>query len=250
MEKRLMPEAIALADLVMVDSQSTASGIAEVFPQFADKVRVVHLGVTILDNSSEPVLSELNIIKPYFLFVGTIEPRKNLEYLLEAFALIPKSYRRQFSLVISGGKGWGGVEIEKLIRAYELNDSVNLLGYVTDQQLAILYSNARFLAMPSLYEGFGLPLLEAMQYGTPVLTSHSGSMSEVAADGGVLIDPYSVESISAGIQRMLVEDDLIKDLSIKALRRAQDFSWDKCAAETMTVFEEALALRDIRLSRS
>ena len=249
-EKRLMPEAIEMADLVMADSQSTASGIAEVFPQFSDKVRVVHLGVSMPHDPSESALSQLNIIKPYFLFVGTIEPRKNLERLLRAFSMIPELLRSQFSLVIAGGVGWGGVNLEKMIRSYRLQHSVQLLGYVTDHQLAALYSNARFLAMPSLYEGFGLPLLEAMQYGTPVLTSHAGSMVEVAGDGGILIDPYSVESISAGIQKMLLDDELIKILSIKAMRRAQDFSWDKCAAETMAVFEEAIALRDIRLSRS
>jgi glycosyltransferase involved in cell wall biosynthesis len=249
MEKRLMPEAIALADLVMADSQSTASGIAEVFPQFSDKVRVVHLGVSMPHDPSEFALSKLNIIKPYFLFVGTIEPRKNLERLLTAFTLIPKPYRDQFSLVIAGGKGWGGVDLENLIRKHELNDSVKLLGYVSDHQLAVLYLNARFLAMPSLYEGFGLPLLEAMQYGVPVLTSNAGALAEVAGDGGINVDPYSLESIAAGIHKMLFDDELIKSLGENALRRAQNFSWDKCAAQTIAVFEEAIALRDIRLSR-
>jgi glycosyltransferase involved in cell wall biosynthesis len=250
MEKRLMPEAIGMADLVMADSQSTASGIAEVFPQFFHKVRIVHLGVSMFPNLHDPaaLLLQLNVTKPYFLFVGTIEPRKNLEKLLGAFALLPSFYRDQFSLLIAGGKGWGGVELEKLIRESDLKNSVKLLEYVTDQQLGVLYSNARFLAMPSLYEGFGLPLLEAMQYGTPVLTSHKGSMAEVVGDGGLLIDPYSVESISAGIQRMLIDDQLIKTLGNNAFRRAQDFSWDKCAAEAMAVFEEAIALRDIRVA--
>ena len=250
-EKRLMPEAIRLADLVMADSQSTASGIAEVFPEYAHKVRVVHLGVAKYDLSSTSVsLSQLNITKPYFLFVGTIEPRKNLERLLSAFALIPKTLRDHFSLVIAGGKGWGGINLQELIQLKGLEDSVKVLGYVTDSELSVLYSNARFLAMPSIYEGFGLPLLEAMQYGTPVLTSYEGSMVEVAADGGVHIDPYSIESISIGIQRMLVDDQLVKKLGSNALRRSQEFSWDKCAAETMAVFEEAIALRDIRMYRS
>jgi glycosyltransferase involved in cell wall biosynthesis len=152
--------------------------------------------------------------------------------------------------VIAGGKGWGEVNLERLIGKYQLNDSVKVLGYVNDQELASLYSNAKFLAMPSIYEGFGLPLLEAMQYGTPVLTSHEGSMAEVVGGCGMLVDPYSVESISVGIQRMLRDDELIKALGIKALRRSQDFSWEKCATETMAVFEEAIALRDIRMSRS
>jgi glycosyltransferase involved in cell wall biosynthesis len=250
-EKRLMPEAIRLADLVMADSQSTASGIAEVFPEYAHKVRVVHLGVVKSDVTSKSAsLLPINIAKPYFLFVGTIEPRKNLERLLSAFALIPNALRDHFSFVIAGGKGWGGINLQELIQLKGLEDSVKVLGYVTDSELSVLYSNARFLAMPSIYEGFGLPLLEAMQYGTPVLTSHKGSMVEVAADGGVYIDPYSVESISVGIQQMLGDDELIKALGIEALRRSQDFSWEKCAADTMAVFEEAMTLRDIRMSRS
>ena len=250
-EKRLMPDAIRMADLVMADSHSTASGIAEAFPELSHKVRVVHLGVTVLPNSFNPqILLRLKITKPYFLFVGTLEPRKNLDRLLRAFALLPESLRDQFSLVIAGGKGWGEVNLEKLIGKHQLNDSVKVLGYVNDQELAALYSSAKFLAMPSIYEGFGLPLLEAMQYGTPVLTSHEGSMAEVVGGGGILVDPYSVESISIGIQKMLADDGLAEALGNKALNRAQVFSWDKCAAETMAVFEEAIALRDIRMYRS
>jgi glycosyltransferase involved in cell wall biosynthesis len=249
-EKRLMPEAIRMADLVMADSHSTASGIAEFFPQYAHKVRVVYLGVSTLPRSfNNKALLQFNISKPFFLFVGTIEPRKNLDRLLKAFALVPEYFRKQFSLVIAGGKGWGDVNLEKLINGHKLNDSVKLLGYVTDQELAALYSNARFLAMPSLYEGFGLPLLEAMQYGTPVLTTHEGSMAEVVGDGGMRVNPFLVESISAGIQQMLVDDVFVKTLGDNARRRVQNFSWDKCAAETMEVFKEAIVLRDIRMSR-
>ncbi|QWD92057.1 glycosyltransferase family 4 protein [Polynucleobacter asymbioticus] len=250
-EKRLMPQAIELADLVMADSQSTVNGIAEVFPQFSHKVRMVHLGASKPQRpDNTKALLELNIHKPFFLFVGTIEPRKNLERLLSAFALLPRPIRDQFSLVMAGGKGWGGVNLEKLIYEKKLTDSVKLLGYVSDQQLAALYSNARFLVMPSLYEGFGLPLVEAMQYGTPVLTSYGGSMAEIAGNGGVLVDPYSVESISTSIQQMLIDDQFMEALTKNARRRAQDFSWDKCATETIEVFEEAIALRDIRMSRS
>ena len=249
-EKRLMPEAIALADLVMADSQATASGIVEVFPRHAHKVRVVPLGVSELSSQFNPeVLARLNISRPYFLFVGTIEPRKNLDRLLKAFSSVPESLRNRFSLVIAGGEGWGGINLQKLISGYQLSDSVNLLGYVTDHDLSELYSNARFLAMPSIYEGFGLPLLEAMQYGTPVLTSNEGSMAEIVGESGVLIDPYSVESIALGIQRMLVDDAFIETLGNLARQRTREFSWEKCATQTLAVFEEAMVLRNYRMSR-
>ncbi len=248
-EKKLFPEAIGLADLIIVDSDSTAKGIADTFPQYAHKVRMVHLGVSkLLTREIDPLDLSGDFVKPYFLFVGTIEPRKNLERLLNAFSLLPGSIKDSFQLVIAGDKGWGGINIEKLIQNFGLKDSVQVLGYVEDEQLAKLYENARFLVMPSLYEGFGLPLVEAMQYGTPVLTSFEGSMFEVAGDAGVFIDPYSIESISLGLQTMLTDDGLIKNLGNNASRRAADFSWDKCAAETMKVFIEAMVLRDIRLS--
>lgn len=246
-EKRLMPEAIDLADLVMADSQSTADGIACFFPQYAHKVRVVHLGVANpLDAGPMASIAALGIAKPYFLFVGTIEPRKNLERLLQAFARLPPVYQEQFSLVIAGAAGWGGVDLERLIYQHRLENSVCVLGYVTNQQLASLYAHARFLAMPSLYEGFGLPLVEAMQYGTPLLTSNTSSMPEVAGDAGVLVNPLSIESISSALERMLSDDGLIELLRFNALERAQQFSWKKCAEQAMDVFREAIELHGTR----
>lgn len=250
MERRLMPEAIAAADLIIADSQSTATGITDVFPACSNKVRVVNLGIFSPPRQSNITsLSELGLEKPYFLFVGTLEPRKNLERLLIAFSLIPKLYRDNFNLVISGGRGWGGVNIERLVFKYGLQDSVKLLGYIADQKLAELYANAHFLAMPSLYEGFGLPLVEAMQYGTPVLTSDSGAMAEVTGDAGLLVDPLSPESISRGMVLLFSDTELIKSLRLNALRQGKKFSWKKCATETMAVFEEAIEIRDFRISR-
>jgi glycosyltransferase involved in cell wall biosynthesis len=235
----------------MADSQSTAEGIAQIFPQFANKVRVVHLGVSKfpppLDISS---LRAAGIHKPYFLFVGTLEPRKNLDRLLKAFALLSQHCRDQFSLVIAGGKGWGGVDLNKVIQQHGLQECVKLVGYASDQLLATLYSHARFLAMPSLYEGFGFPLVEAMQYGTPILTSNTGSMPEVAVDAGLLIDPLSIVSISQALERLFFDDTLIEDLRFNSLTRGRLFSWAKCANETMTIFQEAMVLRDVRLSLS
>lgn len=244
-EKRLMPEAINLADLLMVDSQSTAEGIAKFFPQHIQKIRVVKLGVSELITSPFTVsLSEFAITKPYFLFVGTIEPRKNLERLLHAFAILPKFYQDQFSIVIVGGQGWGAIDLQAIIKKHSLQKSVKILGYVTDEQLASLYAQARFLAMPSLYEGFGLPLVEAMQYGTPLLTSNAGSMPEVAGDAAVLVNPLSIQSISKALERMLSDDVLLSTLRNNASMQVKSFTWKKCASETMSVFQDAIALRN------
>jgi glycosyltransferase involved in cell wall biosynthesis len=248
MEKRLMPEAMHLADLIMADSQGTADGIAETFPQYASKVRVVHLGATLpISPLKFTSLSQHGIHQPYFLFVGTLEPRKNLERLIQAYALLPKAQRDQLSFVVAGGKGWGDLDLLALLKKSDLEESVKLLGYVDEQQLATLYANARFLAMPSIYEGFGLPLVEAMQYGTPVLTSDAGCLAEIAGDAGVLVDPLSIESISHGIGRLMLDNDLLELLKLNAMRRGRQFTWQRCAEETLTVFKEALILRDARL---
>jgi glycosyltransferase involved in cell wall biosynthesis len=248
MEKRLMPEAMDLADLIMADSQGTADGIVETFPQYASKVRVVHLGATASISPLEfTSLSQHGIHQPYFLFVGTLEPRKNLERLIQAYALLPKAQRDQLSFVVAGGKGWGDLDLLALLKKSDLEESVKLLGYVDEQQLATLYANARFLAMPSIYEGFGLPLVEAMQYGTPVLTSDSGCLAEIAGDAGVLVDPLSIESISHGIGRLMLDNSLLELLKLNAMRRGRQFTWQRCAEETLTVFKEALILRDARL---
>jgi glycosyltransferase involved in cell wall biosynthesis len=247
-EKRLMPEAMKLADLVMVDSQGTADGIADTFPQYASKVRLVHLGATAqISPPGFTSLSQHGIHRPYFLFVGTLEPRKNLERLIEAYALLPKSQRDKLSLVIAGGKGWGNVDLLTLLKKNKLQESVKLLGYVDEQQLAALYANARFLAMPSIYEGFGLPLVEAMQYGTPVLTSNTGCLAEIAGDAGILVDPLSIESISHGIGQLILDNRLLETLKVNAMSRSRQFTWQRCAEETLSVFKEALILRDARL---
>lgn len=249
-ERWLMPEAIKLADLIMADSQGTADGIAEIFPQYLSKVRVVHLGASLPNLRPDfSSISKLGIDKPYFLFVGTLEPRKNLERLIQAYARLPKLQRNQISLVIAGGKGWGGVNLETLLRQYGLQDSVKLMGYVSEQELATLYANAVFLAMPSIYEGFGLPLVEAMQYGTPVLTSHTGCLSEIAGDAGFLVDPLSVESISFGIRQLILDNELIKTLGSNAMRRSKEFTWEKCSNQAIAVFKEAASLRDLRISK-
>lgn len=248
-EKWLMPESMELADLIMADSQGTADGIAQVFPQHASKVRVVHLGASAFTLPSDIAsLASLGIHRPYCLFVGTLEPRKNLERLIEAYAMIPEANRAQMDLIIAGGQGWGGIDVEAMLQKKGLQFSVRLVGYVNEQQLAALYANARFLAMPSIYEGFGLPVVEAMQYGTPVLVSHSGCLAEIAGDAGVLVNPLSVESISYGMKRLIQEDELVSTLGANALKRSQQFTWEKCAQGTLAVFNEAIAIRNQRVA--
>lgn len=243
-ERFLMPQAVRQADRIIANSHSTANDIEAEFPDTRGKVRVVYPGTSLLARP-EPAstLSVLSVRQPYCLFVGTLEPRKNLRRLLSAFASLPEAHRHGAQLVIVGGKGWGDVNIQQLLKALCLEAHVVTLGYVTDAQLSTLYAHARFLAMPSLYEGFGFPLIEAMSFGVPVLTAETSSMPEVAGDAGLIVDPLDEAAMAAGMQRLLADDDLHRHLANRARASAARFCWNKAARETLAVFAEAVQFR-------
>jgi glycosyltransferase involved in cell wall biosynthesis len=244
LDSRLMPQAIKLADLIIAVSKNTAEEINAEFPAARNKVRVVYPGVTIFRQESNfSSLSSFGIVRPYFLFVGTLEPRKNLRRLLQAFSRLPVESRSQVQCVIAGGRGWGGVDVKTLVKEFGLEKDVISVGFVSDSQLVTLYSNARFLAMPSIYEGFGLPILEAMSFGTPVLASQTSAMPEVVGDAGLLIDPFNVNDISANLHLLLHNDAVRSQLAEQTRKNAARFSWIKAANETMSVFKEAVAIR-------
>lgn len=176
----------------------------------------------------------VNSLKPYYLFVGTVQPRKNLGRLIKAFAAF--HLRGGLKLVIAGSKGWMSDEIYKLPKKLRIEDRVKFLGYVPDKDLPALYSGAIALLFPSLFEGFGLPILEAQACGCPVITSNISSMPEVAGKGAVYVNPYSVDDIVDGMRK--IEDggwrmEIVK----KGFENIKRFSWEKCAKETLKVLE-------------
>ena len=244
LERYQMPQAICVADEVVADSQATADAVREEFHADLGRLSVISLGTT-LSNGAAPsgVLQPLGIDRPYFLFVGTLEPRKNLIRLLTAYSRLPESLKEQVMMVIAGGKGWGGVNIDVLVGNLGLKKHVRILGYVDEPTLAALYRNAQFLAMPSLYEGFGLPLIEAMAYGTPALTADNSSMPEVAGDAGLLADARNIGSIGNGLSQLITDAELRSKLAGNAKRNAARFNWDKSAQQLVTVFKKAISLR-------
>lgn len=240
-DRWLMPPSVRRADRIVAISASTARDLVAEIPAAGNKVSVVRLagsGSTDIDNS---ILARHGINFPFVLAVGTLEPRKNLPRLLEAFSRLRGDSRQQFGLVLAGGKGWGNDDIGMLSRQYGRSFQVRLLGHVTDPELAALYGAATVFAMPSLYEGFGLPLLEAMTHGVAVLTSSVSAMPEVAGNAAVLVDPLNIDAIRDGLQRLIDEPSLRHDLGTKGRRRAAEFSWDRAAAETMSALNMALA---------
>ena len=246
----LMPEAVRLADRVITVSGHTAEDLLREMPSARGKVFPIPLGTSFLaPAASRESLTSLGLTEPYFLFVGTLEPRKNLTRLLEAFARLPDSLRSRAVLAIAGGKGWGGVDVATIAERFGIGDRVRVLGYVDDSQLATLYAHALFLAMPSLYEGFGLPLLEAMSHGTPVLTSNCASMPEVAGDAGMLVDPCDVDSVAHGLSELLSHDARRNALACLAKTHAASFSWDRAAEDTLRIFDDAIGARKLKLGQ-
>jgi glycosyltransferase involved in cell wall biosynthesis len=244
LEQIQIPSAIRNSDWVVTDALSTASALKQEYPESKNKTSVIHLGAT---HYSETLplenLADLGITKNYFLFVGTLEPRKNLFRLLNSYAKLCESVKDKAHFVIVGGKGWCGVDIEKTICNLGLEPYVHVLGYVDNITLSSLYRHALFLAMPSLYEGFGLPLVEAMAHGTPVLTSNNSSMPEVAGDAGLLVNPLSVESIRDGLKKLILDDNFRTILASRAKDSVKQFDWDISASKLVDVFRRAIELR-------
>jgi glycosyltransferase involved in cell wall biosynthesis len=176
----------------------------------------------------------------FVLYVGTLEPRKNLPLLLRAFAQWRKEYpadAREVRLVLGGGKGWLYDQIFSLIQELELYSVTDLPGYIPENELALWYNSARCVVYPSVYEGFGLPPLEAMACGCPVITSNTSSLPEVVGDAGIMVAPLDVDALCAGLQRLVSDDAERERYAALGLARARGFSWETAAAHTLRVYK-------------
>ena len=178
----------------------------------------------------------------FALFLGTLEPRKNLVRLLDAYAVCRTRLAEDLPLVIAGSRGWYYDEIFARVRRLDLQDAVHFAGFVPAAELPWWYRAADIFVYPSLYEGFGLPVLEAMASGTAVITSNTSSLPEVAGDAAILVDPSDVEALAEALVRVLNDPELRLAMSVAGVRQAAKFSWRRCAEETVAVYHEALGL--------
>jgi len=183
--------------------------------------------------------------RPYFLYVGTVQPRKNLERLIAAFAQAAGAGALgEAELVLGGRRGWLSAPIERKAAELGLAGRVRFPGYLPDADLPALLGGALAFAFPSLYEGFGLPVLEAMACGAPVLTSATSSLPEVAGDAALLVDPRDTAAIAAGLARLAADPALRADLRARGMARAAGFTWERCARETLAILRDAAGERD------
>lgn len=241
-----MLDASLYADHLLMISEATRERFLHYFPHYPrERTTLMHLGSrpTIGERSAQesaPVLQQLGVGEtPFWLGVGTVEPRKNYKLLIEAYADWKKDAAENWPLYIAGGRGWLESEIYQAVAAHGLERDIRFLGYVSDNELAALYSRCFAFVYPSLYEGFGLPVLEAMSCGAPVIVGHSTSLPEVAGDAGFYIDPHSHESLSRQM-RELSSRKADQDSWRQASReRAAVFSWEQAARQALLAYETA-----------
>ena len=234
------------ADIIVTDSEFSKSEIIKYFPHHRDKIRVVPCGADLERfrpcNDTEriaEVKKSLEIDGDYFLYLGTIEPRKNLERLVSAYAAFAKKAGNDApKLVLAGGKGWLDHGIYSRVEKLGLGDRVIFTKYVPSEDMQPLMCGALAFVFPSLYEGFGMPPLEAMACGVPVLTSGEASLPEVTGDCAVICDAYDSKSIAQGLYRLYTDKELRSELSRRGIERAQDFTWERSAKMLMDVYRE------------
>ena len=239
-------QAVRRADHIIADSKSTRQDILRMLGVPPAKVSVVYLAANplyrpiSLAQSRRWVEEKFDLRGDFILFVSTIEPRKNLPTLLRAYRQLLDAYKLDVGLALVGGEGWLHDEIPSLVEKLRLKERVRFLGRVPDDDLLHLYNAAGVLAHPAFYEGFGLPPLEAMACGTPVIVSRASSLPEVVGDAGLLIEPEDVDAWAAALHRVFSDDALRGELSQKALARSSYFSWERTARQILDIYQQVL----------
>jgi glycosyltransferase involved in cell wall biosynthesis len=235
--------AVKRADAIVTPSRSTAEDILSTTDVEPAKLRVVPLAASLPQGTlgSEEVLARFKVRGPYVLFVGTLEPRKNLVRLVRAYRRVAAT-GVPHALVLAGPLGW---QHEPLMRELALRGpgEIVMTGRITDDELDAIYRAADAFVYPSLFEGFGLPVLEAMARGVPTITSTTTSLPEVAGDAAIGVNPRSIRDLAQAIERVLTEVALAEDLAMRGRRRAERFTWDETARLTLQVYEDVLGAK-------
>ncbi len=243
---KAVPRAVRRAELVLADSENTRNDIIELLGTSPEKVEVLYPGV---DGSFRPVQDEGLLSRaravygldfPFILTVGTLEPRKNHVLLLDAYAVLREISDVPHKLAIAGGRGWLYEGVFRRVEELSLERDVIFLGFVPDEDLPAVYSLADIFVFPSLYEGFGLPTLEAMACGTPVVASRSSSLPEVVGDAGLMVPPDNPTALAGTIRKVLNDQDLRQDLIERGVSQAQKFTWRRTGRRLLALYRSLL----------
>jgi glycosyltransferase involved in cell wall biosynthesis len=247
----VVPRSIKRAAHVIADSQATKDDIVALYSTPPEKISVVLSGVEsrfqrVTDPSSLLTMRNKYRIgdRPYLLSVGTVQPRKNYSRVIQALAHL-RAQGYDLALVIAGGKGWLEDEMYQTIAAAKMQEFVHLIGFADDADLPMLYSAAACVVFPSLYEGFGFPVLEGMACGTPVVTAHVSSLPEVAGDAALMVDPLRVDEIAHAVQRVLDDSALRTDLIQRGYERIKGFTWANSARQLHQIYYNILGKQHV-----
>ncbi|TVY09790.1 glycosyltransferase family 4 protein [Paenibacillus cremeus] len=241
-----VPYSARQCDHIIADSLQTKQDIIELLKIEESKIDVIPLAAdnrfkVIDDFNVKLILEKYDLPKDYILFVGTLEPRKNLTGLLQAYSALRRNSVVDTKLVIVGTKGWKFSPIFQLIQDLALQEDVIFTGFIADEDLPAIYNGARIFTMPSIYEGFGLPILEAMQCGIPVLGSNVSSLPEIIGDNGLLLQPNDTKAWAEAMYRLLTDHETHATFSNLSIQRAENFTWEKTALETMNIYQKVLS---------
>ncbi len=246
--QKYVPRSIEQADHVITISNSTKKALIEKLEVPEKKISITRMAA---GNEFRPinnfklvdqVLNKYNLPNKFILTVCTLEPRKNLVTLIKALSILKKNKELNQKLVVVGGSGWKSNDLHAAIDELDLQDSIIFPGYIGQDDLPAIYNACSLFLFPSLYEGFGIPLLEAMACGKTIISSNTSSMPEVVADAGILIDPLDEQKWAEQISKTLSDLSLIKELGQKSLKRASGFSWQKMAKETLQIYKKVANL--------
>lgn len=235
------------ADRIITASKSTEEDVKEIFKVAPEKIKVIYSGLDkrFFDepkSDSQKVLNKYGITKKYILFLGTLEPSKNITRLIEAVALLKEYFKKNnqkfdYQLVLGGKRGWLSQEYLRIAKDLGLGKDVVFTGYVVGDELVPLFKGAEFFVMPSLYEGFGMTVLEAFATGTPAIVSNVSSLPEIAGEAAYFIDPMNKENIFEAMLKFSLDSDLRNSFKVKGREQAKKFNWEKTARETLEVYK-------------
>ena len=238
----VVPHSVRRADHILADSTATKNDLIELYDTPPEKITVLLSGVDarfkrVEDVTLRQVAREKYRLssRPFILSVGTVQPRKNYGRLIQALARL-RAHGHDVDLVIVGGRGWLEDPIYETIRTTGMQDHVHFTGFADDTDLPALYSEAACVAVPSLYEGFGIPVLEGMACGTPVITSDVSSLPEVAGDAALTVTPTNLDALTGALERVLTDTSLRAELIQRGLERVQQFTWDKSAEQLQGIY--------------